>query len=64
MLDFAQQPDGVPSLRLLVLHDDPGREFSYTSGAETALTRAAERGWTVVSMKDDFTAVFDGQEMT
>ena len=32
-----------PSLRLLVLHDDAEREFDYTSGAEQALERAADR---------------------
>jgi phosphoserine phosphatase len=57
MLDFAQHQD-KPSLRLLVLHDDAEREFAYTSGAENALKEANENGWTVVSMKDDFAAVF------
>jgi phosphoserine phosphatase len=57
MLDFAQREDR-PSLRLLVLHDDAEREFDYTSGAEKALADADARGWTVVSMKDDFAAVF------
>jgi hypothetical protein len=57
MLDFAQHPDR-PSLRLLVLHDDAEREFAYTTGAERALERAAEDGWTVVSVKDDWTTVF------
>jgi phosphoserine phosphatase len=57
MLDFAQRQDR-PSLRLLVLHDDPEREFAYTGGAEQALKRAGTSGWTVVSMKDDFATVF------
>jgi haloacid dehalogenase-like hydrolase len=57
MLDFAQHQD-KPSLRLLVLHDDAEREFAYTSGAEKALAEANTRGWTVVSMKDDFATVF------
>jgi hypothetical protein len=43
---------------LLVNHDDDAREFSYTKGAETSLTKAKELGWTVVSMKDDWTTVF------
>ena len=30
-----------PGLRLLVLHDDPEREFDYTAGAEKSLERAA-----------------------
>jgi phosphoserine phosphatase len=57
MLDFSQQPD-KPSLRLLLLHDDAEREFDYTSGAEQALERANAVGWTVVSVKDDWTTVF------
>ena len=57
MLEFAQHDD-KPSLRLLVLHDDAEREFAYTSGAEKALAEAGTRGWTVVSMKDDFATVF------
>jgi len=57
MLAFAQHDD-KPSLRLLVLHDDPEREFAYTSGAEQALKEARANDWTVVSMKDDFATVF------
>jgi ketosteroid isomerase-like protein len=57
MLDFAQQPD-KPFLRLLVLHDDAEREFDYTSGAEQALDRADTRGWTIVSIKNDWATVF------
>jgi hypothetical protein len=40
------------------LHDDPEREFAYVAGAEEALRRAKERSWTVVSVKDDWAAVF------
>jgi phosphoserine phosphatase len=57
MLDFAQHPDRA-FLRLLVLHDDGEREFDYTSGAERALERADEQGWTVVSVKNDWASVF------
>jgi phosphoserine phosphatase len=57
MLAFAEQP-GRPSLGLLVLHDDPDREFDYTTGAEQALQQANTRGWTVVSIKDDWATVF------
>jgi hypothetical protein len=57
MLEFTDHPD-KETLRLLVLHDDGEREFDYTSGAETALPRAAADGWTVVSMKNDWTTVF------
>jgi len=58
MLEFTQHQD-KPSLRLLVLHDDAEREFDYTSGAEKALKQADTSGWTVVSMKNDFTTVFE-----
>jgi phosphoserine phosphatase len=57
MLDFTRHSD-KPFLRLLVLHDDAEREFDYTSGAEQALDRARAQGWTVVSIKDDWTTVF------
>jgi phosphoserine phosphatase len=57
MLEFTRHADR-PFLRLLVLHDDPEREFGYTAGAEKALARAAREGWTVVSMKDDWATVF------
>jgi phosphoglycolate phosphatase-like HAD superfamily hydrolase len=57
MLDFTRHVD-LPTLRLLVLHDDPEREFDYVSGAERALDRAAKDGWTVVSIKNDWHEVF------
>ena len=57
------QPDGQhdgrrDALRLLVLHDDPDREFAYTAGAEQALDRGGAEGWTIVSMRDDWDTVF------
>jgi hypothetical protein len=48
----------APSLPLLLLHDDADREFDDAAGAEDALTVAADRGWTVVSMKNDWRQVF------
>jgi phosphoserine phosphatase len=57
MLAFSEQP-GRPSLRLLVLHDDPAREFDYTTGAEQALHQARSSGWTVVSITSDWATVF------
>jgi phosphoserine phosphatase len=60
MLEFAAHDD-KPVLRLLVLHDDAGREFDYTSGAERVLKLADANGITVVSMKDDWTTVFQEQ---
>jgi phosphoserine phosphatase len=57
MLNFAQHP-GKPCLRLLVKHDDAEREFDYDSGAEQALREAERQGWTVVSVRDDWSTVF------
>jgi hypothetical protein len=44
---------------LLVDHDDAEREFAYTNGAEKSLVKAGESGWTVVSMKDEWSTVFE-----
>jgi phosphoglycolate phosphatase-like HAD superfamily hydrolase len=52
MLEFTR------GMRLLVLHDDADREFDYVAGAEKVLQRAAEEGWTVVSLKNDWATVF------
>jgi phosphoserine phosphatase len=57
MLEFTHHEDR-PVLRLLVLHDDAEREFDYTSGAEQALEQADARGWTVVSIENDWSTVF------
>ena len=58
MLSFAGGPSR-PGLRLLVLHDDPAREFDYVAGAERSLEEAKARGWTVVSIRRDWATVFD-----
>ena len=58
MLRFAGGPSR-PGLRLLVLHDDPDREFDYIAGAERSLEEAKAQGWTVVSIKRDWATVFD-----
>ncbi len=57
MLEFANRPPR-PALRLLVLHDDVEREFDYITGAESALERAKQYGWTIVSIKNDWKEVF------
>lgn len=57
MLEYNQR-DGRPYLNLLVHHDDAVREYAYDTGTEKALTLAAQRKWTVVSMKQDFRRVF------
>jgi hypothetical protein len=65
MLDDALVGDG-PRLALLVDHDDAEREYAYESVAGTfetsePITEVARRsGWTVASMRDDWSRVFAG----
>ena len=53
MLHFAAGGEIEP-LRLLLRHDDHEREIAYDAGAEEALAA----GFTVISMKDDWSTVF------
>jgi hypothetical protein len=62
MLRYVRTGAG-PRLSLLLHHDDPVREIAYgpefkLSPLMEALDRAAEYGITVVSMKNDWRAVF------
>jgi len=63
MLEYAMAYDG-PSLAILVDHDDAEREYAYESVAgtfaadESITDTAARRGWTVVSMKNDWSTVY------
>jgi hypothetical protein len=43
---------------MLVLPDDAERD--YTAGAEKALTLAEQQGWTVTSIRNDWSTVFAG----
>ncbi len=67
MMEWACATD-LPSLAVLVDHDDPVREFQYTSLAATfeedepITTVAAGLGWTVVSMANDWSSVFPGED--
>jgi phosphoserine phosphatase len=63
MLEWAVGGD-QPGLALLVNHDDGEREYAY-QGKSASLKEqrpiteiAADEGWTVVSMKDDWTQIF------
>ncbi len=56
MLQFARRSG--TGLALLVNHDDADREFDYTAGAERALEQATAEGWTVISVKNDWSTVF------
>lgn len=58
MLRFARV-DSRPALRVLVVHDDAEREFDDQKGAEDAITRAQEKGWTSISIKNDWSQVFE-----
>ena len=63
ILRFARLADR-PALRLLLLHDDAEREYEYAGAAltdphaEPITDTAAHFGWTVVSMRDDWSRVF------
>ena len=57
MLSFAGGAT-LPALRLLVVHDDADREYAYTAGAEQAMAAVQARGWTAISMRDDWRTVF------
>ncbi len=63
MLEYAAAYD-VPSLALVVDHDDAEREYAYESTAgslangETILNTAHRLGWTVVSIREDWEFVF------
>lgn len=61
MLRFAQ--GSTRSLALLVHHDDPDRgDAPYDKGAEAALEAASVHGFTIVSVRDDWSQVFPSEE--
>jgi phosphoglycolate phosphatase-like HAD superfamily hydrolase len=61
MLEYAR---GAAPLRVLVHHDDAAREFAYGAASKIGtfsdglMAEATKGGWTVVSMKTDWNAVF------
>jgi hypothetical protein len=68
MLEYADAGEGA-RLLMLVLHDDPRREYAYGPAAglpdtkvgtfpQALLDEATKRGWVVVSMKTDWRRVF------
>ena len=57
MMAFAGGPS-LPTLRLLVVHDDADREFDYVAGAEKVIDIAQAQGWTTISMRADWSRVF------
>jgi phosphoglycolate phosphatase-like HAD superfamily hydrolase len=63
MLEYTQ-PSGGRRLMVLVQHDDDKREFAYGPKSEvgtfpdTLVAEAKEKGWIVISMKDDWKRIF------
>ncbi|QGZ58603.1 haloacid dehalogenase-like hydrolase [Paraburkholderia acidiphila] len=62
MLEYVTGGDG-PSLGLLLHHDDAAREFAYdrhagSASLDKAWDEAGARGWVIVSMKQDWKAVY------
>jgi hypothetical protein len=62
MLQYADDGSG-PALAIYVHHDDAEREWAYDQDSsigrlDAGLVEAAARGWTVVSMRDDWTTIF------
>jgi hypothetical protein len=43
---------------LVVHHTDPVREYAYDTGATKVLAEAAQQGWTVVDIKNDWKVVY------
>ena len=64
MLQYTTIKNPRPSLGLIVHHTDAEREYAYDAKPKSsgklvdALTEATQRGWTVVSMKDDWKTIF------
>jgi len=64
MLQWTTEGSG-PRLGVIIRHDDAEREYAYDRAShvgrlEKALDMAGARGWTVVSMKTDWTTIFPG----
>ncbi len=68
MLEYTQAAGG-PSLEMLVLHDDATREFAYGpaqglpdskvgTSTQALYDEAKAKGWTVISMKNDWKQIF------
>jgi hypothetical protein len=68
MLEYTKAGDGA-RLSLLVLHDDADREYAYGPAeglpdtkvgtfTQALYDEAKKNGWTVISMKKDWKAIF------
>jgi hypothetical protein len=57
MMEFAAA-SRRPHLNVLLRHDDAEREYAYDDSAERVQKAARERGWSIVSMKNDWKSMF------
>lgn len=57
MLEYVSHTSRL-SFGLLINHDDNDREIAYSTGAEQSIEAAKQRGWVVVSVKNDWRQVF------
>ena len=67
MLQYTAPGDRV-ALGLVLRHDDAEREWAYDRDShigrlDVALDEAPDRGWTVVSMKDDWSKIFPSPDL-
>ena len=53
------QSNKLPSIQLMVNHDDPVREFEYGEKGNESLDASAKNGWNVVSMRNDWKKIFE-----
>jgi phosphoglycolate phosphatase-like HAD superfamily hydrolase len=66
MLEYTQAGDGA-RLMMLVHHDDAAREYAYGpeskigTFSEALMTEANQKGWIVISMKNDWKRIFSWQ---
>ena len=74
MLEYAQAGGGA-RLMMLVLHDDAVREYAYGPAQglpdtkigtfpQTLYSEAKSKGWTVISMKNDWNRIFPWEKLT
>ena len=64
MLEYTTIQNPRPSLGVIIHHTDVEREYAYDAKTKStgklvkALEEAAQRGWTVVDMKNDWKVIF------
>jgi hypothetical protein len=67
MLQYTAPGDRT-AFGLVLHHDDEEREWAYDRDSHigrlgVALDEAAERGWTVISIKDDWSKIFPSPDL-